>query len=57
MRTGLSIRDLAGETLLLWDRHLVPVLYDRILELYAAAGVDADDAADAGCRARSTTPG
>jgi DNA-binding transcriptional LysR family regulator len=39
LRTGLWIRELAGETLLLWDRHLGPVLYDRILELYAAAGV------------------
>lgn len=39
MRTGLWIRELAGETLLLWDRHLGPVLYDRVLELYAAAGV------------------
>lgn len=38
-RQGLSIRELSGETLLLWDRHVSPVLYDRILDLYAAAGV------------------
>jgi DNA-binding transcriptional LysR family regulator len=39
LRTGFSIRDLAGETLLLWDRHISPVLYDRVLGLYAAAGL------------------
>jgi DNA-binding transcriptional LysR family regulator len=38
-RQSVSIRDLAGDTLLLWERHLSPVLYDRILELYTAAGV------------------
>jgi DNA-binding transcriptional LysR family regulator len=36
----LSIRDLAGYPLLLWDRHIAPALYDRMLELYARAGVD-----------------
>jgi DNA-binding transcriptional LysR family regulator len=36
---SVSIRDLAGETLLLWDRHLGPVLYDGIMAAYAAAGV------------------
>jgi DNA-binding transcriptional LysR family regulator len=36
----VSIRDLAGYPLLLWDRHIAPVLYDRMLELYARAGVD-----------------
>jgi hypothetical protein len=30
---------LAGETLLLWDRHIGPVLYDRILELYDRAAI------------------
>jgi DNA-binding transcriptional LysR family regulator len=38
-RTSISVRDLAGETLLLWDRHIGPVLYDRILGLYDGAGV------------------
>ena len=36
----LSIRDLAGYPLLLWDRHIAPALYDRMLELYAHAGVE-----------------
>jgi DNA-binding transcriptional LysR family regulator len=36
----ISVRDLANETLLLWDRHIAPVLYDRILELYAHAGIE-----------------
>jgi DNA-binding transcriptional LysR family regulator len=36
----LSVRDLANEPLLLWDRHIAPVLYDRILELYARAGIE-----------------
>ena len=35
----VGIRDLAAEPLLLWDRHIAPVLYDRILELYAGAGM------------------
>ena len=39
LRSGVWVRELAGDTLLLWDRHVGPVLYDRILELYAAAGV------------------
>lgn len=38
-RPGLTIRDLAGETLLLWDRHHQPLLYDKVLDLYSAAGV------------------
>lgn len=36
---AVRIRDLASEPLLLWDRHIAPVLYDRILELYARADV------------------
>jgi DNA-binding transcriptional LysR family regulator len=40
MRESLSIRDLASEPLLLWDRQIAPVLYDRILTLYASAGVE-----------------
>jgi DNA-binding transcriptional LysR family regulator len=35
----VSIADLASQPLLLWDRHIAPVLYDRMLELYARAGV------------------
>ncbi len=38
-RECVSIRDLADETLLLWERHAAPVLYDRIFDLYARAGV------------------
>lgn len=36
---AVSIRDLATEPLLLWDRHIAPVLYDQIHELYARAEV------------------
>jgi DNA-binding transcriptional LysR family regulator len=35
----VRIRDLADTPLLLWDRHISPALYDRVLELYARAGV------------------
>ena len=35
--TSVTIRQLATEPLLLWDRQIAPVLYDRILELYARA--------------------
>ena len=38
-RPSLSVRDLADETLLLWERHAAPVLYDRILDLYAKNGI------------------
>jgi DNA-binding transcriptional LysR family regulator len=38
-RKSLRIRDLAAEPLLLWDRHLMPVVYDKILDLYTAARV------------------
>jgi DNA-binding transcriptional LysR family regulator len=38
-RKSLRIRDLAGEPLLLWDRHVMPVLYDKVLDLYAGAGI------------------
>jgi DNA-binding transcriptional LysR family regulator len=37
---SISIRELASEPLLLWDRHIAPVLYDQILDLYARAGVE-----------------
>jgi len=38
-RESVSVRDLADETLLLWERHAAPVLYDRILDLYARNGI------------------
>jgi DNA-binding transcriptional LysR family regulator len=38
-RESVSLRDLADETLLLWDRHAAPVLYDRILDLYGRNGL------------------
>jgi len=37
---SVSIRELAREPLLLWDRNIAPVLYDQILDLYARAGVE-----------------
>jgi DNA-binding transcriptional LysR family regulator len=39
-RQSVSIRDLASEPLLLWDRQIAPVLYDQILDLYARARVE-----------------
>ncbi len=36
-RKEVRIRELAEEPLLLWDRHLMPAVYDRILELYGRA--------------------
>ena len=38
-RKTLSVRDLACEPLLLYDRHVVPYLYDKVLDVYAKAGV------------------
>ena len=38
-RKSLRIRDLASEPLLLYDRHVMPYLYDKVLDLYAKAGV------------------
>jgi len=35
----VRIRDLADTPLLLWDRHMGPALYDRVLDLYARAGI------------------
>jgi DNA-binding transcriptional LysR family regulator len=35
----VRIRDLADTPLLLWDRHIGPALYDRVLELYVRVGV------------------
>ena len=37
---SVSIRDLANEPLLLWDRQIAPVLYDQILDLYSRAGFE-----------------
>lgn len=39
-RKSLRVKDLAGEPLLLFDRRSAPGLYDKTLELYAAAGVN-----------------
>jgi len=38
-RKSLRIRDLADTPLLLFDRHLLPVVYDKILDLYARAHI------------------
>jgi DNA-binding transcriptional LysR family regulator len=38
-RKTLGVRDLASEPLLLYDRHLSPYIYDKVLEVYAKAGV------------------
>jgi DNA-binding transcriptional LysR family regulator len=38
-QASVSIRELAQEPLLLWERHFAPVLHDQIPELYARAGV------------------
>lgn len=37
-REAVSMRELATKPVLLWDRHVAPVLYDQILELFARAG-------------------
>jgi len=34
-KASVSIRELATMPLLLWDRHFGPVLYDKVLDLYA----------------------
>jgi DNA-binding transcriptional LysR family regulator len=38
-KTSVSLRDLASVPLLLWDRHIAPVLYDKVLDLYAREGL------------------
>jgi len=38
-RKTLRLRDLADETLLLWDRHIMPYLYDKVLDLFAREGL------------------
>jgi DNA-binding transcriptional LysR family regulator len=39
-RESVSIRELATEPLLLWDRQIAPTLYDQILDLYARAELE-----------------
>jgi DNA-binding transcriptional LysR family regulator len=39
-RAEVRIRDLAEVPLLLWDRHMGPALYDRVLDLYARNNVN-----------------
>jgi DNA-binding transcriptional LysR family regulator len=40
-RQDVRLRDLADVPLLLWDRHMSPALYDRVLDLYARHGITA----------------
>jgi len=39
LRKAVHLRELATEPLLLWDRHLMPAVYDIILALYEDCGV------------------
>jgi len=41
LRQDVRLRDLANIPLLLWDRHMSPALYDRVLDLYARYGIAA----------------
>jgi len=38
-RQTLRLRDLADETLLQWDRHIMPYLFDKVDSLYAHQGI------------------
>jgi len=38
-RKTLRLRDLADETLLLWDRHIMPYLFDKVDTLYSRQGI------------------
>ena len=38
-RPAVALRDLASVPLLLWDRHIAPVLYDKVLDLFAKQGL------------------
>jgi len=38
-RKTLRLRDLMSETILLWDRHIMPYLYDKVLDLFAREGL------------------
>ena len=53
-RSSVSMADLAATTLLLWDRHNAPVLYDQIFALYQARRRDA--AYDGDTRRRAVQP-
>jgi DNA-binding transcriptional LysR family regulator len=39
-RESVSLRELATEPLLLWDRQVAPTLYDQILDLYSRSGLE-----------------
>jgi DNA-binding transcriptional LysR family regulator len=39
-RKTLRLRDLADETLLLWDRHIMPYLFDKVDALYSRQGLN-----------------
>ena len=53
-RKTVRIQDLASEPLLLWDRHMMPVLFDKVLDLYARPARAEDHPTPA--PARTTTP-
>ena len=38
-KSSVCLRELASVPLLLWDRHIAPVLYDKVLDLYARQGL------------------
>jgi DNA-binding transcriptional LysR family regulator len=38
-KPSVCLRELADVPLLLWDRHIAPVLYDKVLDLYARQGL------------------
>ena len=38
-RKSIRLRDLADQTLLLWDRHIMPYLFDKVDALYARQGI------------------
>ncbi len=38
-RKSIRLRDLADETLLVWDRHIMPYLFDKVDALYARQGL------------------
>ena len=39
-RKSVRLRELADETLLLWDRHIMPYLFDKVDNLYARRGIN-----------------
>lgn len=39
-QTSVGLRDLADVPLLLWDREIAPILYDKIIEMYARENPD-----------------